>query len=144
MLTPSAAGRRHGATETPSPWWGDKVAAGVQGKGRQREAVSGGCGGFGEWFWTGAAGLEERRRRGALHKASALLTTPAPYRHIGGKSQPGFLSFIHLAMVSCLAVVYQLNKLKTVWKRSPLNLACPETNRRGGRQGHAHPRPAQS
>lgn len=79
-----------------------------------REAVSGGCVFFGEWFGTGAARLEERRGRGAPCKASALLRTPAPYRHMGGKSQLGFLSFIHLAMVSCLAVVYQLNKLKTV------------------------------
>lgn len=64
------------------------------------------------WDRSCQAGREKRER--SAHKASALLKTPAPYRHMGGKSQPGFLSFIHLAMVSCLAVVYQLNKLKTV------------------------------
>ena len=107
------------------------------------QAGSGGCGGLGgqqgmdESEWAGR-GTAERSRRGALCNELAPLTAMC-FSQARGKTQPRFLSFIHLAVVSSLAVLYKLNKLKTVWKRSPLNLACRKTNRRGGRQGHAHP-----
>lgn len=106
-----------------------------------------GCGGIGKEQGTSGTCLEKEMHRASgkelPQKELALLTSTHSLQNVIRKSQPAFLSFIHLAMVSTLAVVYKLNKLKTVWKRSLLNLACPKTNRSGGRQGHTYPRPAQ-
>lgn len=77
-----------------------------------------GCGGLGKQQGTSGTCLEKEMHRASGQELPenelALLTSTHSLQHVTRKSWPAFLSFIHLAMVSILAVVYKLNKLKTV------------------------------
>lgn len=77
-----------------------------------------GCGGLDKQQGTSGTCLEKEMHGASgkelLQNELALLTSTHSLHHVTRKSRPAFLNLIYLAEASTLAVVYKLNKLKTV------------------------------